>query len=69
MTEIEQLKYWLDSELSLNHAYYWAILGVLIGGNFWWIAGPMIGISLVYAYRRAGVIRKGYLNLPKKGDS
>lgn len=63
--EIRNLKLWLDAELSINHAYYWAILGVLIGGKFWFIAGLGIFINLVYAGRSARKIPNNYLEYRK----
>lgn len=68
MSEIDKLKYWLDGEISINHAYYWVILGVLIGGKFWFIAGAGIVLSLGYALRRVALIAgtdRDYLKVQK----
>jgi membrane protein DedA with SNARE-associated domain len=64
--EFEKLKLWLDSELSINHCFYWAILGAIIGGKFWYIAGTGILLSLIYAFRRLVKVPPNYLKLPKK---
>ena len=61
--DIDKLKLWLDSEISINHAYYWAILGAIIGGKFWWIAGLGIAISIFYAISRARKLPRNYLSI------
>lgn len=67
--DLLRLKWWLDAEISINHAYYWAILGAIIGGKFWWIAGPGIAISIIYALRRSSRLPRDYLKLPKEKNN
>lgn len=63
MSELQKLKMWLDTELSINHIYYWVILGVLIGGKFWWLAGAAIVINLIYVFKRTTRLPKDYLSV------
>ena len=67
MKETTKLKYWLDAELSILHAFLWAILGAIIGGKFWYIAGLGIAVSLVYAVKRTMMLPRDYLRIPKGG--
>jgi hypothetical protein len=69
LDEVTKLKLWLDSEITINHIYYWVILGVLIGGKFWWVAGAGIAVSVVYVLRRTIRLPKDYLSvkdIPKR---
>lgn len=63
MSELQKLKMWLDTELTINHIYYWVILGVLIGGKFWWVAGVAIAFNLIYIFRRTIRLPKDYLSV------
>lgn len=70
MTEIEKLKYWIDAELTINHIYYMIILGVLIGGRFWFVVGGYIAINVIYVIRRGSILPRNYLSVKgKKRDN
>lgn len=64
--ELQLMKWWLDAEISINHAYYWAILGAVIGGKFWIVAGIGIAVSLVYSAKRAVKLPRHYLSVKGK---
>jgi hypothetical protein len=59
--DIQKLKYWLDAEISLLHVGFYILLGVLIGGKFWFVAGLGIAIAVVYAFRKLSKLPKDYL--------
>lgn len=63
MDELTKLKYWLDSEISINHLYYLLILGILLGGKWWLPVGFMMILNLGYALRRTSVLPKDYLRV------
>lgn len=63
MDELTKLKYWLDAEITINHAFFWAILGAVIGGKFWFIAGAGIIGSLLYTMRRTMPLPRDYLKV------
>lgn len=64
--DLQHLKYWLDSEISLIHIYSAVILGKLFGGWFWWLVWVYVAITLVYTLRRTSKLPKDYLSTKEK---
>jgi hypothetical protein len=61
--DIENLKYWLDAELTMIHIGFYIVLGILIGGMFWFVVGVLIAISLAYMIKRLLKLPKDYLKV------
>lgn len=69
MSELEKLKYWLDSELTLMHIGFYVLFGIVLNTKKWWIVMvALIFISLIYMLKRVIVLArddKDYLNVKK----
>lgn len=69
LSEVELLKYWLDSEITIIHAML-AGLAIMITDRWWvdMLLGFYIIFSIVYAAVRAAIVnaqQKDYLKVPK----
>lgn len=60
MSEVEKIKWQIHAETSINQATLWTILGVLIGGWFWLIAGTFIIGNIITSLTASAKIGKGY---------
>lgn len=63
LTELDKLRYWLDTEITLLHIQWAILLGVVVGGTIWWFIGVYIFISVVYSLNRAVVLPIDYLRV------
>ena len=70
LTDIEMLKYWIDTEFTILHIMFAIIMLQLVEGIGWIIAFYVyIAIQVFYAIVRLAVIAsqdKDYLRIPKK---
>lgn len=70
ITEIEKLKYWMDSEFSILHAMFGIIMLQLTHGALPTVLFSLyIVISITYAIVRAAYVAsidKNYLKVPKR---
>lgn len=67
MSEIDKLKYWIDTEFTLLHIMFAVLLGVIVGGKIWWFVGIYIFICVVYMTKRAKALPRNYLKV--KGET
>lgn len=69
MTELEKLKYWLDTEITLMHIAFYILLGTILDTKKWWVVmGGLIFTSFIYLLKRIAVLAKAdkkYLSTPK----
>lgn len=63
LKELNQLKHWLDSELTTLHIMFAVVLGVQVGGKFWWFVSVYIAISVVYMLRRLLTLPSDYIKV------
>lgn len=70
LTDIEMLKYWIDTEFTILHIMFAIIMLQLVSGLFWVIVFSVyIAFQVFYAIVRLAVIAsqdKDYLRVPKK---
>ena len=69
LTELQIMKYWIDSEFSVLHAMFAIIMLQLVDGSFWtiffWV---YLIIQIIYALVRIAVVAandKDYLKIPR----
>lgn len=63
LTELDKVRYWLDTEITLLHIQWAILLGVIVGGKIWWFVGVYIFISFIYSANRASVLPRDYLRV------
>lgn len=70
LTELEKLKYWIDTEFTIVHVMFAVIMLELTEGWVWnIIIGLYIAYSVIYILTRIAVIAADdpdYLRVPKK---
>lgn len=70
LTELEKLKYWLDTEITILHIMFAVVVLLLTEGWIWNILiGLYIAYSVLYMITRLAVIAADdpdFLKLPKK---
>lgn len=66
MSNIEKLKWQIHAETSITQATLWGVLGILIGGWFWVIAGVMIFGNIVTSVSATSRLGRDYLHPPKQ---
>lgn len=69
LTELELLKYWIDTEFTIVHIMFGFIMLELTEGLFWSVVlGVYIAYSMFYAFTRLAIVAANdpnYLKVPK----
>lgn len=63
LKELNQLKHWLDSELTILHIMFAVVLGVQVGGKFWWFVGVYTALNVMYIFKRLLTLPRNYLTV------
>lgn len=70
LTDVEKLKYWIDTEFTILHVMFAVVMLELTEGWVWnIILGVYIAYSVLYIFTRLAVIAAddpNYLRVPKK---
>lgn len=63
MSEIDKLKFWVDTEFTIVHILLYVVIGLLLHSTTGWVVcGVLIFISVLYTFKRIALLPKNYLS-------